>query len=305
MKYSVCIPTYNAGPYLSRLLRSIQEQAPDFEIVVIDSSSVDNTVDIAKSYGARTIVIQKNNFDHGGTRAFAAQESHGDILIFMTQDIVLADRHALDNLIKPFDTDKKIAAVFGRQLPHADASPFSAHLRLFNYPETSYVRCLEDRSTYAIKTVFFSNSFSAYRRTSLEEIGWFKKDLIFGEDTHAIATLLCAGYKAAYAADAMVYHSHNYTVLQEFKRYFDIGVFHKTEHWILKEFGKTTREGNKYIESEALYLMEHKKYRFIPLFILRNALKYLGYHLGLTYHNIPKKLASRMSMNNNWWVHRP
>jgi rhamnosyltransferase len=304
MKCSVCIPTYNAGPYISRLLRSIREQAPDCEIVVIDSSSTDATVSIAKSCGAGIIVIQKKDFDHGGTRTLAANSSLGDILVFLTQDIVFADDRALESLIKYFDNDKNIAAVYGRQLPNADASPFSAHLRLFNYQDTSYVRCLEDRHTYGIKTVFFSNSFSAYKRSALEKIGCFKRDLIFGEDTHAIARLLLAGFKIAYASDAMVYHSHNYTVFEEFKRYFDIGVMHRTEDWILKEFGQTKGEGKKYIKSEALYLMRHKKYNFIPAFILRNAMKYLGYQLGLRYSHVPKGLTRRISMNKNWWENK-
>lgn len=305
MKCSVCIPTYNAEPYINKLLLSVREQSPDFEIIVIDSSSADKTVSIAKSYGTRTMIIPKKDFDHGGTRALAAQKTKGNLLIFLTQDIQFANEQAIENLIRPLRKDEKIAAVFGRQLPNADASPFSAHLRLFNYPDTSYVRRLEDRGVYGIKTVFFSDSFSAYRRSALEKIGCFKKGLIFGEDTHAIARLLFAGYKIAYAADAMVYHSHNYTAFQEFKRYFDIGVLHKSESGILKEFGKTKGEGKKYISSEVRYLMEHNNYGLIPEFILRNALKYLGYHLGLQYSHIPKSLARKMSMNKNWWENRP
>ena len=304
MKYSVCIPTYNAEPYLNKLLLSVRQQSPSCEIIIMDSSSADNTAKIAKAHGAKIIVIQKKDFDHGGTRSLIAQEAKGDILVFLTQDIMFAGSHALENLIKPVLKDEKIAAIYGRQLPNAGSSPFSAHLRLFNYPDSSYVRSVEDRSVYGIKTVFFSNSFSAYRRSALEEIGWFKKGLIFGEDTHAIAKLLVAGYKVAYSADAAVYHSHNYTAVEEFKRYFDIGVLHRIENWILKEFGQTKGEGIKYIRSEALYLLKHKRYDSVPAFVLRNALKYLGYQLGLKYSHVPKSLACRMSMNKNWWEDR-
>lgn len=305
MKCSVCIPTYNAGPLIGRLLSSLMKQTIPCEVFVIDSSSMDNTANIAESYGARTLIINKKDFDHGGTRNLAAAGTSGDILFFLTQDIDFADEYALQNLISPFHNDKKIAAIYGRQLPNADASPFSAHLRLFNYPDTSYKRGMEDRSVYGIKTVFFSNSFSAYRRSALEEIGWFKKGLIFGEDTHAVAKLLFAGYRVAYAADALVYHSHNYTAFQEFKRYFDIGVLHRTEDWILKEFGQAKGEGIKYIRSEARYLMAGKNYSLLPAFILRNALKYIGYHSGLQYSHIPKSLACKMSMNKNWRDTRP
>jgi rhamnosyltransferase len=202
---SIIIPTLNASRSLPDLLTKLEKQTfNDTEIIIIDSSSDDNTVEIAESYGARVFHINRNDFDHGGTRTIAASKAQGDILIFMTQDAIPANQHALENLIQPFESDEKIAAIYGRQLPGQDATSFSAHLRLFNYPDTSYVRRYEDRNTHGFKTIFISNSFSAYRKAFLEKIGWFKDNLIFGEDTHAVARLLHEGYKVSYAADAMV-----------------------------------------------------------------------------------------------------
>lgn len=69
--------------------------------------------------------------------------------------------------------------------------------------------------------------------------------MIFGEDTIAAAMLLQGGKKIAYVSDAEAYHSHNYTVGQEFKRYFDIGVLHSTENWILQSLAvQKERESN-------------------------------------------------------------
>ena len=77
--------------------------------------------------------------------------------------------------------------------------------------------------------------------------GWFAEHLISTEDTYAGARMLLAGYTLAYVSDAMVYHSHNYTVFQEFKRYFDIGVFHKKERWILEAFGNAEGTGLRHL----------------------------------------------------------
>jgi rhamnosyltransferase len=307
MKISIIIPTLNASNYIHRLLEMLKNQSIEYgQLLIIDSTSTDNTVEIAKSHGAEITTIPRNEFDHGGTRNLAASNAGGDILVFLTQDAIPVNRHSLENLIKPFEADEKIAAIYGRQLPNEDASPFSAHLRLFNYPDASYIRSLEDRSVHGFKTIFISDSFSAYRKGALEKIGWFKKNLIFGEDTHAVARLLLEGYKVAYAADAEVYHSHNYTAFQEFRRYFDIGVLHRTESRILKEFGKTKGEGKKYIKSEAQYIMNKREYMLIPAFILRNALKLLGYYIGSRYHLFPSGFASKISMNRNWWhKHNP
>ena len=299
---SIIIPTLNASEFLPNLLTKLQHQTINKNnVIIIDSSSKDNTVDIAKSFGAETVIIPQEQFDHGGTRNIAASKAKGDILIFMTQDAMPANEHSLENLIQPFESDEKIAAIYGRQLPSQDTTPFSAHLRLFNYHDTSYVRRYEDRNTHGFKTIFISNSFSAYRKALLEKIGWFKDNLIFGEDTHAVARLLREGYKVAYSANAMVYHSHNYTALQEFKRYFDIGVLHTSEDRILREFGKAKAEGSKYIKSGVSYLLEYKKYYLVPAFLFRNTLKYIGYNLGLRYYKIPRALECKLSMNKNWW----
>ena len=299
---SIIIPTYNASSYLPNLLNSLEHQtSKDYELIIIDSSSNDNTVAIVKDHGAVTIINPKKDFDHGKTRNLGASEAKGDIVLYLTQDALPADEHSIENLIKPFHDDKLVAASYGRQLPNPDASPISTHLRLFNYPDSSYIRSLKDRNIHGIKTIFLSNSFSAYRREILEKIGAFKEKLIFGEDMHAAARLLLAGYKVAYNADAMVHHSHNYTAYQEFERYFDLGVLHGSEDWLIKEFGTTGGEGKKYINSGISYLLKDKRFHLIPAFLFRNALKYLGYNLGLRYDKIPRALACRLSMNKIWW----
>jgi rhamnosyltransferase len=298
---SVIIPTLNAGKLMQELLLALKSQTEPCEILVIDSSSFDNTVEISASFGAKIIPIKKEEFDHGGTRSLAVGYAGGDILVFLTQDTLPFDRNSLCNLVIPFE-DPEVAAAFGRQLPNTDTSPFGAHLRLFNYPKNSVTRGLADKKVYGIKTPFLSNAFAAYRKSALDQIGGFRDRLILGEDTYAGAKLLLAGYKIAYAADALVYHSHNYTVFQEFRRYFDIGVFHEQERWIIDEFGGAAGEGVKYLRSGIDFLKRTGKKHLLPEFFLRGGMKYLGYNLGRHYDYIPGWLRKRMSMHREWWV---
>ena len=297
---SIIIPTYNAEQQIHCLCEALRSQTASSEILVVDSSSSDRTVEIAESFGARVLVVQKEDFDHGGTRTLAGKTAKGDILIYMTQDALPFDKHSIRNILRLFE-DQKIAAAFGRQLPYPDATAFGAHLRLFNYPETPYIRTLSDKGKYGIKTPFLSNSFAAYRRRALDEIMWFKEKLILGEDTYAGAKLLLAGYTIAYVPDAMVYHSHNYTVFQELQRYFDIGVFHKTEHWIIEEFGKAGGEGRRYIQSASAFLIKNRKYCLMPEFVIRNILKYIGYTLGQHYDKLPDVIIHTLSMHEYFW----
>jgi rhamnosyltransferase len=279
--FSVIIPTYNASKHLPSLLNSLKSQTlKDIEIIVIDSSSLDNSIEIADSFGAQVIKIPKNEFDHGGTRTLAAHKAKGEIIIFLSQDAIPFDQYSLENLIKPFGSDETIVAVFGRQLPGKDASIFAEHLRLFNYPEDSYVRELADREKYGLRTIFFSDSFSAYRKAALDEIGYFKEGLNFGEDTHAAAKLLLNNKKIAYESSAKVYHSHNYTIRQDFRRYFDMGAFHRKESTFLHQFGKANKQGFEYMKSELAFIRKKKRLDLLPEFFLKILAKFLGYQLG-------------------------
>src|SRR5262249_41358950 len=143
-RVSVIIPTWEAGAYLPALLARLHEQtlAPD-EILVVDSSSTDATVAIARAAGCVVRGIAKGDFDHGGTRNLAAGMACGDILVFLTQDALPCDRGFLAELTAPL-RDGRASAAGGRQVPRDDAPPPERFAREFNYPATSHMRALDD-----------------------------------------------------------------------------------------------------------------------------------------------------------------
>ncbi len=297
---SIIIPTYNAEKYFPKLLEALTDQTIKFELIIVDSSSTDQTVNIAQKYTENIIIIPQNEFDHGGTRTKVAKIAKGNILVYLTQDALPFDKSTVQNIIKVFE-DEKIGAAYGRQLSYEDTTLFGKHLRAFNYTENAYVRDETDIKDFGLKAAFLSDSFAAYRKSVLESVGWFKDGLILGEDTYAGAKIILAGHSLAYVSDAKVYHSHSYTIFQEFKRYFDIGVFHKTEEWILKEFGKAEGEGIKYIKSEIKYLLAQDAWYLFPEFIIRNGMKYTGYKMGQKFQLLPMWLIKKFSMHHRWW----
>lgn len=151
-----------------------------------------------------------------------------------------------------------------------------------------------------LKTVFMSNSFSAYRLTAFRELGGFPSDTILCEDMYYTAKAVLAGYKVAYVHDALVAHSHNYSPLEEFKRYFDIGVFHTDEPWIRKAFGGAGGEGKKFILSEIFFLLRNNPL-WIPVACINNLMKFLGYKIGQKYKNIPLSIIKKFSMHTRYW----
>jgi rhamnosyltransferase len=281
------------------LLMALRSQSlKDVEILIIDSSSHDKTIEIAKAFDVRVHTICKKQFDHGGTRTIVGKLATGDILVYLTQDALPRDSRAVESLIQPLLLEQKCGAVFGRQIPYQDATPFAQHLRLFNYPSQSYIHTYADRVTQGIRAAFCSNSFAAYRRDALEEVGWFAKNLLLAEDLHVCARMLKEGYTLQYIAEAVVYHSHNYTMAQEFKRYFDLGVFFEKERWLLDEFGRPEGQGAQFVRSEFSYLRSQGLLHLLPISLIRAGAKLIGYRLGHHYRHLPRAVLRHVSMHS-------
>lgn len=302
MSFCVIIPTYNGGDIFKKTLESIalQTKQPD-KLLIIDSSSSDGTIKNASLHTTDIVIISSSDFNHGGTRNKAIQlASDFDYLIFMTQDAILNTPHEFSNIIDFLNRDPDISAVCGRQLPHDDANPLAQHARYFNYQAESKVKTDKDIMSIGIKTVFMSNSFSAYRTTDLIDSGGFPEDTILAEDMYVAAKMIMRGKKIGYCAEACVRHSHNYTFIQEFKRYFDTGVFHSQECWILEHFGSVGGEGKRFVISELKFLCKNKP-QWIPHAILNTFAKFIGFKLGVNWYRLPKVWLPNLSMHKNYW----
>jgi rhamnosyltransferase len=297
----VIVPTLNAAAYWPRFAAALLACVDPKQVLIVDSSSTDGTPQLAMAAGFQLISIRREEFNHGATRQMAAELLvDAEIIVYLTQDAILADPWAIDRLVANFE-DPAVGVAYGRQLPKPGASAIEAHARLFNYPKNSEIRDLSSRERMGFKAVFMSNSFSAYRRSALMAVGGFRSAVILSEDTLAAANLLLAGWKIAYASDACVYHSHSYTWLQEFKRYFDIGVLHSRERWLLKRFGHANGEGKRFVLSEMQFLLQRAPWQ-IPSAVIRTGLKLLAYRLGCIEHRLAPEVKRHLSMHHQFWT---
>lgn len=296
---SAIIPTLNAGENIDRLLSALENQSIPCEVIVIDSSSSDRTPEIAASHNVKTITINRQDFDHGRTRNLAASHAKGDILVFFTQDALPENRHCLENLIGPLQKSE-IAATYGRQIPKEDAKLTEKFARLFNYPDIPLVKDKDDIRHLGIKTFFFSNVCSAIRKSVFVEAGGFTEKLIMNEDMLLACRLILKGYKIAYTPEARIFHSHDYTLSQQFKRYFDIGVFLKNNLLPLASV-KTAGTGGRFLREEIAYCKQNRAYLSLPYALGDVIVKYCGYRLGLHFNSMPNALRKRMSMHKDFW----
>ena len=218
MRIAVIIPTLNAEKELPALLEGLAGQTvqPD-EVIVIDSESGDRTVSLARAAGAKVMTVARKDFDHGRTRDTALRACGGDIVVFLTQDAVPADRNFLENLIRPLG-EEKVAVATGRQLPKADAAPMEKLVRAFNYPAESHIRSEADVPRMGIKAFFCSDVCAAYSREIYEALGGFDYPLKTNEDMFYAARAIRGGYRVSYAAEARVLQSHNLSLKEQYER---------------------------------------------------------------------------------------
>ncbi len=285
MNHFVLIPTLNAASDWSRFSPPLLEAVLPEHVLIIDSSSTDGTPELARAAGFQVHTIPRGEFNHGGTRQLAAEIlSDTEILVFLTQDAVLADSDAITVLLESF-ADPNVAAAFGRQLPRPGATPIEAHARLFNYSPQSSMRTVASREQMGIKSIFISNSFAAYRREALLASGGFPKSVIFGEDTITAARLLLAGWKIAYVAGAEVYHSHKYTWTQDLSAILILAFCTRAKDGCFRnsEYG---RRGGRFVRSELRYLWP-RYWWLLPSALIRTGAQAGGYRLG----KIEKKLS--------------
>lgn len=293
------IPTKNAQATLDKLLNTLKNSPIAFTTLIIDSSSDDETVSIAKSHHANVIIIPPTDFNHGATREYARQQLATDIVVYLTQDAIPVNENLLANLVKPLIASDDIAVSYGRQIAHKGADIFEAFPREYNYPEQAQVRSIKDVNQYGVYTFFCSNSCAAYKNSALDEIGGFKS-VLSNEDYFAVADLLQQGYKIAYAADAIVSHSHRYSLWQEFQRYFDTGYVRAENPIIQQLVGQAESRGVGFVAS-LIKKVWHDHPLLIPYAVIQSLMKWLGYRIGFYGSILPLWMRKRLSQQAYYW----
>ena len=298
----VIIPAYHPGKEFATLIKRLEKQSvPIHRIIVMNTEESMWNKEWEKLSGVMEVHhLAKSEFDHGGTRAWAAELSDADVMVFMTQDAMPADRELLAELLKALDQEENIAAAYARQLPNAECSFVERYTRAFNYPDRSVVKTKDDLDKYGIKTFFCSNVCAAYKKDIYEKQGGFIRRTIFNEDMIYAGGLIQKGYRIAYAAEARVIHSHNYNCMQQFHRNFDLGVS-QAEHPEIFEGVPSEGEGMRLVKKTLAYLIHSGRVWLIPGFVLQCAGKYAGYLAGKKFRKLPKKFILWCTMSPNYW----
>lgn len=306
-KVDVIIPVYKPDTGFLMLLDRLQEQTvPVNRIILMNTEQkyLDRLVfgtALERKYHNITVKhLSKREFDHGRTRNQGVKLSDADVFLMMSQDAIPVDEYLIEKLLAGL-RGEKIAVSYARQLPGKDSGEIERYTRLFNYPEKSCVKTKEQLPELGIKTFFCSNVCAAYKREIFDDLGGFVNRTIFNEDMLYAAKAVEAGYGIAYAAEAKVIHSHNYTCMQQFHRNFDLGVSQAQHPEVFAAYPSES-EGIRLVRTMAAHLKKKKMWSKIPYLIIQSGFKYVGYFCGKRYRKLPGKLVTAMSSNKDYWI---
>lgn len=203
---SIVIPVKNEEVLIGECLKSLKQlnyPQTQFEIIIPDGLSIDNTVEIAKSYGAK--VVRNENQTVAPGRNVGFQQSKGDFIAFSDADCVM-DRNWLVNAVKYFD-DEKIAGVGGPNLAPENESSFGKAVRslfLLGSLMSGSVYVTDSKKVKAVNSVPGCNVI--YRREALEKVMPTDETLLTCDDVEINYQLIKIGYKILYVPDVIVRH---------------------------------------------------------------------------------------------------
>lgn len=305
MKIDVVIPVYKPDQRFAELLKRLEAQTcPVNRYIIMNTERKywDAWAETVETLPENLSVyhVTKEEFDHGATRNAGLEHSDGDICVCMTDDALPYDRYLLERLCGALLKEETIAVAYAKQLPDKDCGVIERYTRSFNYPEESRIKTKEDLPKLGIKTYFCSNVCAAYKRERYLSLGGFTRKTIFNEDMIFAANAMEHGYAVAYAADAKVIHSHNYSAREQFCRNFDLGVS-QADHPEVFLTVRSEGEGIRLVKQTAWYLLKKRRGYLLPELIWMSGWKYMGFFMGKRYKKLPKGLVRLCTMNKNYW----
>lgn len=306
MIIDVVIPTYKPDEIFKKLVSLLEKQTVEVNKIIVMNTEEKymealhvGTHFLADHKKLSIHHLSRKEFDHGRTRNRGAERSNADIIVFMTQDALPQDETLIEKLTAPLK-DPMIACAYARQIPTKEATVTEQLTRTFNYPAQSRIKTKDDLAQLGIKTYFCSNVCCAYNAHIFRELGGFVKRTVFNEDMIYAAKAMEKGYGIAYAADACVIHSHNYSGKQQFHRNFDLGVS-QAQHPEIFEGISSESEGMRMVKETIIKLKEEGAAREIPSYLYVTACKYIGYRLGKIYKHLPYQMVMKCTMSPWCW----
>ncbi|MFC1735277.1 glycosyltransferase [Candidatus Hydrogenedentota bacterium] len=266
---SVIMRTKNADWVVEETLKGLFSQKyNNFELLVVDSGSTDNTLDIVKKYPARIMEIEPKAYFPGTVLNQAIEQTSGEIVVFLNSDAVPQNPYALTRLIAAFDK-LDVQAAFARQTPRPEANA---------WVKRDYARSFPEEGP-APPWITLSLPMAAMRRSIWEKrpfytAAWASEDTEWGHWAQA------EGHVIKYVPDALVMHSHNYTLRQTYGRRFVEGEADVFIYGGRATFCKMLSQWLRVVVQDSIWCLRKGAFNEIPAIPLRRLVYSWAYRAG-------------------------
>jgi len=309
---TICCFTFNSEETIEEYLEAVFSQRTDlkYEVLVIDSGSTDNTLEILKKYDLRLKKIPNSDFGHGKTRNLAVKLVRGKIVVMTVDDMIPVNDQWLNELIKPF-SDPEIVATYGKHVPKKGAAPFiERDIKEFfqSLVKTNklLIQRIRSKKKYSDfewgRLIYFSDVNSAIRKSYVKKYPY--EEVEYAEDQLMGETIIKNGYRKSYNPKAAAYHSHTYPIKDYLFRYFDeylglketLGYTIKVDAYsIIIDLIKGWLLDAKYIWKKPSYSLLKKLMWIIKAFFY-NFFRRLAGILAAKEEELPNFLKNRLSL---------
>lgn len=317
-KYSVIILTHLPhDEFITSLEKLLSQSIKPSKIIIYNTDlanffkNINNKLKLEELlYDNREIIelvhIKVEDFDHGKARNDAMDLVNTNYVLYLTDDAVPYDNYLCENLLKAFDEfdgNEKVAAVYARQIAKDSAKLKERYVREFNYPNYDIVKTLDTEKKYGIKNYFLSNVCAMYDREIFYKLSKFEENIILNEDTFYAYNAIENGYKIVYASKALVYHSHNYSYHEQFRRNFDIGVSQAEKHEIFEKL-PSYNEGQKLVKYVIIKLLKGLHLIMIIDFMIECVYRLMGFKKGFNFRTLTNEQCIKYASNKNYFIKR-
>lgn len=208
IRYSVIIPAFNAGKTLSDTLVALKQQSispAEYEVIVVDDGSTDETAALARRFGANC--ISQPNRGPAAARNYGVRVARGEIILFTDADCV-PDRDWIRQMTLPFRNERMVGVKGAYRTRQTELAARFAQAEFEDrYDLLKKVAAIDMVDTYS----------AAFRREVFIKIGLFDESfpVANNEDTELSYRLCAASYFLEFNPEALVYHRH----LDSFAKY--------------------------------------------------------------------------------------
>lgn len=208
MKTCVILRAHDDMPLVAETLAGLSRQEADVELIAFDNASEDGTLREIRKHTDRIVNVPRGEYVPGRVLNEAMRRSEGEVVVFLNSDCTPTDSRWLDRLLDGI-REESVAAVFGRQIPRPDC-----HVLHAKDVEDTY----GDGTRQGLWRHCFSMASSAIRRSVWEEMP-FDEEIRYSEDIDWTWRARQSGHEIRYVASSVVYHSHNYSLGQLYRRH--------------------------------------------------------------------------------------